>query len=101
MLEWVEFPVTGNTTMIDYDTLLNNRHKWYLKWDEPYPAISKDGNSVDAHVTLCASIHDCINMSRLSAQSHITYANEISDKDLLIHFISINWATVVPEDKIC
>ena len=44
--------------------MLEKRHEVYLEWHEPRPGISSDGNEVHANVTLSATVHDCINMSR-------------------------------------
>jgi len=61
-------PSQSNTTHTNNMTrvqLLENRHTTMLQWHEPWPACGSQGNDLDAHATLEATVHDCINMARL------------------------------------
>jgi len=74
---------------MDITALLKDRHRIHLQWVEPWPGTSKDGNRVDCHITLRASVHDCINYHRKPGQPKMT------DADVLQDFISVNHVGVV------
>jgi hypothetical protein len=71
------------------ESLLESRHETILHWNEPWPACGPEGNDLIAHVTLSASIHDCINLQRRLAKSHgrETMGN---DKEHLLDFMAIH-----------
>lgn len=73
------------------------RHTMSMQWREPLPACGPEGNLLDAHVTLRATIHDCVNMQRLVAQSagRPTVGN---DGQHLFDFMASKWARVVVDD---
>lgn len=79
---------------LDIPSLLERRHEVVLQWYEPYPACGPEGNDLDAHVTLRASVHDCINMQRLVARS-LGRPTMGDDENHLLDFIAVNWAHVV------
>lgn len=70
--------------------LLENRHDIYLKWVEPTVGKSVDSNIVTVHLTLEASVHDCINKYRYDHQ-----CGAMKDCVALSEFIVVNWATCV------
>jgi hypothetical protein len=72
--------------------LLENRHTAVLEWVEPWPACGPEGDALDAHVTLRASVHDCVNLQR---QSDMRNGLPTSGDDLrrLDEFIVVHWAT--------
>lgn len=74
-------------------TILENRHKWKLKWLEPWPACGPEGNPLDAHVEMSATIHDCINLQRQnhSCRDLPTSGN---DAELLMEFWSVHHACI-------
>ena len=80
------------------EALLEARHETYLEWGEPHPACGPEGNKLDAHVTLRATVHDCINMARRMAKAHNkpTMGN---DYEFLLDFIAVNWATIIYPPK--
>jgi len=78
--------------------LLENRHTRYLEWVEPHPASGPEGNDLTAHVTLRATVHDCVNMSRLQARA-AGRPTQGGDADHLSNFIAINWAEIVKETR--
>lgn len=49
--------------------LLESRHETMLQWNEPWEACGPEGNDLDAHIILRASVHDCINMQRRYAKA--------------------------------
>ena len=79
------------------DSLLESRHTTKLQWVEPRQACGQEGNDLDAHITLSATIHDCINMQRVKAKAA---GSTLIGKDAnhLLDFMSDNWA-YVPNDK--
>jgi len=77
---------------MDTQALLEARHTARLQWKEPWPALAAEGSRVDAHVTLSATVHDCVNMQR-----HKGMAIErvrAKDAELLESFMAVNWAKV-------
>lgn len=73
------------------EELLEKRHTEILAWSEPHPACGPEGNDLDAHVELQATVHDCVNMQRLKARAAGggTMGN---DADFLSDFIVTHWA---------
>jgi hypothetical protein len=78
----------------DLFALLESRHKTLLQWCEPWPACGPEGNDVDAHIVLRATVHDCINMQRrlTKAAGRPTMGD---DGNHLLDFIAIHWARVL------
>jgi hypothetical protein len=78
---------------VTIDELIENRLTAMLEWPEPWPAIGPDGNDVSAHITLRATVNDCINLSRSAAKAggRPTSGN---DADLLQEFMAVHWATI-------
>lgn len=86
--------------------------KWdvELEWCEPWAGVDAFGNMTNTHVTMSATVADCIRMTRYSRYQ--TFKKESSDKDafnktetllkvttipdeeLLYDFIVVNWAEV-------
>lgn len=82
---------------------LENRHQVILEWGEPWPASGPEGNDLDAHVTLRATVHDCINLSRAVARSK-GLPTQGNDAEFLLDFIAVHWAEPVKqhgEDTTC
>lgn len=79
--------------------LLESRHETWLEWYEPWPALGPQDNKIDAHITLSATVHDCINLQRVKWHDH--GSEHISrNKDLLAEFIAVNWAKIIePNEK--
>ena len=74
--------------------ILEHRHETFLEWKEPWSACGPEGNRLDAHITLRASVHDCINMQRAAAKSH-GHPTMGDDYNHLLDFIAVHWAEVV------
>ena len=74
--------------------LLESQHETLLQWCEPWPARGAEGNDLVAHITLRATVHDCINMQRRAAKAagRPTIGN---DGNHLLDFIAIHWTQVV------
>ena len=79
------------------EKLLGERHTAMLMWYEPWPARGPEGNRLDAHIQLSATVHDCINLQR---EYDIMSGRPTGGDDArrLQDFISVHWATVVPND---
>lgn len=73
------------------DEMLERRHELKLVWAEPWKACGPEGNELNAHIELRATVHDCINLSRLVAKAagRETAGN---DADHLEEFIVVHWA---------
>lgn len=76
-------------------TLLKTPRITRLEWVEPRPACLSDGATTDAHVTLRASVHDCIRMQRLASKKNGLMYTRVT-KDLLAEFMAVHWAWAVP-----
>ena len=74
--------------------LLESRHTAMLEWVEPWPACGPKGNTLDAHVTLRATVHDCINLQR-AADGQAGRPTMGDDEQRLDEFMVVHWATVV------
>jgi hypothetical protein len=74
--------------------LLEKRHEVKLEWAEPWPACGPDGKDVDAHITISATVHDCVNLQRVAARAkgQPTVGN---DEQFLLDFMAVHWATPV------
>jgi len=84
--------------MSDLSDLLEARHEAYLEWNEPWPACGPEGNDLDAHVTLRATVHDCINMSRRAAKAS-GFPTASDDENHLLDFIAVHWVSVIKPGK--
>ena len=72
--------------------MLEQRHTMKLLWVEPWKACSPEGNELNAHLELRATVHVCINMSRAAAkQAGRPTTGE--DARHLLDFMSVHWAT--------
>jgi len=80
--------------MTTLEQMLEARLTTELEWCEPWPAVGPEGNTLDAHVKIRATVHDCINMARSVARHHgkPTMGN---DREFLLDFIAVHWATVL------
>lgn len=78
--------------------LLESRHETLLQWCEPWPACGPEGNDLDAHIILRATVHDCINMQRRAAKA-AGRPTMGDDTNYLLDFIAIHWARVVEANK--
>jgi len=74
--------------------LLESRHETMLQWCEPCPACGPEGNDLDAHIILRATIHDCINLQRRAAKQ-AGRPTMGDDGNHLLDFMAIHWARVV------
>jgi len=76
------------------EEMLETRMTTELEWCEPWPAVGPEGNSLDAHVKLRATVHDCINMRRAVARNsgRPTRGN---DREFLLDFIAVNLANTL------
>lgn len=81
------------------EEMLEQRHTLKLLWVEPWKACGPEGNELDAHLELRATIHDCINMSRAAAkQAGRPTMGE--DERHLLDFMAVHWATPdLPNEK--
>lgn len=89
-----ENPQASTVCSNDLLALLESRHDTLLQWFEPWSACGPEGNDLDAHITLMATVHDCINLSRYAARQagRETMGN---DGNHLLDFMAIHWARVV------
>lgn len=76
--------------------LLKAQHAVMLEWVEPWPACGPEGNAVDAHVRLKATVHDCINLQRAADKQAGRPTTDDDDERRLGDFIAVHWATVAP-----
>lgn len=76
------------------DALLESRHETMLQWREPRLACGPEGNDLDAHIILRATVHDCINMQRhvAKAAGRPTMGD---DGNHLLDFMATHWAQAV------
>ena len=75
------------------EEMLESRHTTHLTWYEPWSAAGPEGNDLLAHVTLSATVDDCINMSRAAARGN-NHPTSGRDRDFLLDFILTHWAEV-------
>ena len=90
---------TGDSNAVSVEStvlfaLLESRHETLLQWCEPWPASGPEGNDLDAHIILRATVHDCINLSRYAAR-HAGRPTMGDDRNHLLDFMAIHWARVV------
>jgi len=78
----------------DLTALLEQRHETMLQWGGPWPACGPEGNHLDAHIILRATIHDCINLQRRAAKAAGQPTN-YRDENYLLDFMAIHWAQIV------
>ena len=76
------------------EEMLERRHELKLAWNEPWPATGPEGNHVDAHVELRATVHDCVNLARSVAKQH-GHPTMGRDAEFLGDFIAVHWAEPV------
>ena len=74
--------------------MLERRHELKLGWIEPWPACGPEGNDLSSHVEMRATVHDCVNMNRLSYRQK-GFSTTGNDEQHLLDFIAVNWATPV------
>ena len=80
--------------------LLESRNTAMLEWVEPWPACGPEGNTIDAHMTLRATVHDCVNLHR-AADKQAGRPTMGDDARRLEEFMAVHWATVVqPNDQV-
>lgn len=72
----------------------------WLEYAEPVQAINKDGAECDANRVVKHTVTDCINITR-AAISDKAVLETVSDRDLLLDFIAVNWATRVTKHRSC
>jgi len=99
MSENNEQKLTGNSNAVSVEStdlvaLLESRHETMLQWCEPWPACGPEGNDLDAHIILRATIHDCINIQRRAAKA-AGQQTMGDDANHLLDFMAIHWAQVV------
>lgn len=73
--------------------MLEQRHALKLLWVEPWQACGPEGNPLDAHIELRATVHDCINMSRAAAKQ-AGRPTMGDDRNHLLDFMAVHWATI-------
>lgn len=78
--------------------LLESRHETFLQWCEPWPACGPEGNDLDAHIVLRATVHDCINMQRRVAKA-AGRPTMGDDGNHLLDFMAIHWTRVVEANR--
>ena len=77
---------------MNIELLIAEQHERWLQWVEPWPAIDSKGERSPADVVKMATVHDCIKLERVMRRS-LGRDIAASDYDLLLDFISVNWAT--------
>lgn len=80
------------------EELLESRHRTILQWHEPWTACGPEGNDLQAHVALRATVHDCINLQRRAAKA-AGRPTMGRDADHLLDFMAIHWAYPVDGEK--
>ena len=75
------------------EQILKSKAIRYLSWVEPWPAIDSNNDTIYGHVTLRATVQDCINMQRAANNKNCITA-KYTDLQLLNDFIIINWAKI-------
>jgi hypothetical protein len=90
---------TGDSNAVSVEStalfaLLESRHETMLQWCEPWPACGPQGNDLDAHIILRATVHDCINMQRRVAKA-AGRPTMGDDGNHLLDFMAIHWTRVV------
>lgn len=103
MSENNEQKLTGNSNAVSVEStdlfaLLESRHETMLQWCEPWPACGPEGNDLDAHIILRATIHDCINIQRRVAKA-AGQQTMGDDANHLLDFMAIHWAQVVEANE--
>jgi hypothetical protein len=76
------------------EEMLECRHELKLAWCEPWEACGPEGNRLDAHIELRATVHDCVNMARLAAKAQ-GFPTMGNDANHLLDFIAVHWAEPV------
>jgi hypothetical protein len=74
--------------------LLDSQDTVMLEWVEPWPARGPKENKLDAHITIKATVRDCINLQRETdrKEGRITMDDDLQKLD---QFIVVNFARVV------
>ena len=93
---------TGDSNVVSVEStalfaLLESRHETLLQWCEPWSACGPEGNDLNAHIILRATVHDCINMQRRVAKA-AGRSTMGDDRNHLLDFMAIHWARVVEEN---
>jgi len=83
----------------DLPSLLESRHETLLQWCEPWPACGPEGNDLDAHIFLRATIHDCINMQRHEAKK-AGRPTMGDDRNHLLDFMAIHFTKIVEANQL-
>lgn len=86
-----DLPAVSSTGLFD---ILESRHETMLEWCEPWPACGPEGNGLDAHIILRATVHDCINMQRLASKNR-GGPTMGEDERHLLDFMAIHWARII------
>ena len=71
--------------------MLESRHETRLYWDEPWEACGPQGNELTAHVTISATVHDCVNLQRAFAKSRGKSVLG-NDREFLLDFMTAHYA---------
>ena len=74
------------------EEMLEQRHTLRLLWAEPWQACGPEGNELNAHLELRATVHDCINMSRAAAKQ-AGRPTMGKDEQHLLDFMAVHRAT--------
>ena len=86
---------SGNVSI---EELLESRHATVLEWGEPQRACGPEGNPLAAHVSLRATVHDCINLQR-EVDRRYGCPTTGDDARRLEEFMVVNWAWVVEQPR--
>lgn len=75
-------------TITSINTLLQNKDKFFLCWDEPWPGKDENLTNTTCSITLKATVADCIRIQRLKDTRYV----DLPEEEILLDFISVNWA---------
>ena len=81
------------------DELLESRHTSWVEWVELWPAYGPGGAIIDEHVTIRATVHDCINIQRAAVRQAGKPATKVTDARMLEDFMAIHMATILVDHK--
>lgn len=79
------------------EQMLEQRHSLKLVWNEPHRACGPEGNRLDAHVELRATVHDCINLQRELVRN-LQGETMGNDDQHLLDFMANNFAQICPPE---
>ena len=74
------------------EEILNNRHKIFLFWNDPFEGLDSRGNSVSLNAVMKMSVNDCICFMRRACSENSGKPCYLSEEQLLNEFIVVNWA---------